>query len=189
MENVNFCILVALLVEIQVAFACEDGSSNDSCWYTFWYVWVALGLFITVLITMVIVYYKHKWSKRRTRVRRIAVVQPQNPPPYDAPSQLPPSYEDSLKHTVAINIPGYNMIDTRPVISRGHRLINVHSATQQHSRQTHSRDARQVQSRDARQVQSRDARQGQSREAREVQSRESLFSMPPNYDHATSSRS
>lgn len=33
---------------------------------------VALGLFITVLITMVIVYYKHKWSKRRTRVRRIA---------------------------------------------------------------------------------------------------------------------
>lgn len=43
--------------------------------YTALYVFpfrVALGLFITVLITMVIVYYKHKWSKRRTRVRRIA---------------------------------------------------------------------------------------------------------------------
>lgn len=40
--------------------------------FYFFFCRVALGLFITVLITMVIVYYKHKWSKRRTRVRRIA---------------------------------------------------------------------------------------------------------------------
>ncbi|XP_048755253.2 uncharacterized protein LOC125666159 [Ostrea edulis] len=160
MENVNLCVVLFLLIPTQVIVACETGSSNDSCWYTFWYVWVALGLFITVLITMVIVYYKHKWSKRRTRVRRIAVVHPQNPPPYEAPSQLPPSYEDALKHSVAVNVPGYHVIETRPVAGRGHQLVNVQPTSQNQTHQTRS-----------------------------VQSRDSLQSMPPNYEHATSSRS
>lgn len=159
MENVCVYVLLAILSHPQLlsADACNEDGTNDSCWYTFWYVWVALGLFITVLITMVIVYYKHKWSKRRTRVRRIAVVQPQNPPPYEAPSQLPPSYEDSLKHSVAINIPGYHVMESRPGMIRGHHLVNVDPATPQHSRPN--------------------------------QSRGSQLSMPPNYEHATSSRS
>lgn len=160
MGNVCVYFLLAILSHLQIesADACDEDGTNDSCWYTFWYVWVALGLFITVLITMVIVYYKHKWSKRRTRVRRIAVVQPQNPPPYEAPSQLPPSYEDALKHSVAINIPGYHMMETRHGgVTRGHHLVNVNPATPQHSRPN--------------------------------QSRGSQLSMPPNYDHATSSRS
>nr|XP_022310364.1 uncharacterized protein LOC111115796 [Crassostrea virginica] len=141
MENVRVCaFLVTIISHLPPsAHACEDGGNNDSCWYTFWYVWVALGLFITVLITMVIVYYKHKWSKRRTRVRRIAVVQPQNPPPYEAPSQLPPCYEDALKHSVAVNIPGYHVMDSRPEVIRGHHLVNVTPSATQHSRSNVSR--------------------------------------------------
>lgn len=54
----------------------------------------------------------------------LSVVQPQNPPPYEAPSQLPPSYEDSLKHSVAINIPGYHVMESQPGMIRGHHLVN-----------------------------------------------------------------
>ena len=37
----------------------------------------------------------------------IAVVAPQDPPPYTAPSQLPPSYEDALKTSYPVP-PGYS---------------------------------------------------------------------------------
>ena len=56
------------------------------------------------------------------------VVQPQNPPPYEAPSQLPPCYEDALKHSVAVNIPGYHVMDSRPEVIRGHHLVNGENA-------------------------------------------------------------
>ena len=58
----------------------------------------------------------------------LTVVQPQNPPPYEAPSQLPPCYEDALKHSVAVNIPGYHVMDSRPEVIRGHHLVNGENA-------------------------------------------------------------
>ncbi|XP_060086141.1 putative mediator of RNA polymerase II transcription subunit 12 [Ylistrum balloti] len=83
----------------------SDGSAAD-CWYTFWYVWVAFGLFVAVIITILIVYYKHK-SKRRNRVQRIGPAMPREPPPYQAPSQEPPAYDDAIKDSIAVP-PGFH---------------------------------------------------------------------------------
>lgn len=78
----------------------SDGSASD-CWYTFWYVWVAFGLFVAVIIVILILYYKHK-SKRRNRVQRIGPTMPREPPPYMAPSQEPPAYDDAIKDSIAV---------------------------------------------------------------------------------------
>lgn len=99
MEKIELYVFVCVAGIWKSSCACEDDNKKpEACWYTYWYVWLALGLFIAVVVTIVIVYVKHKSKRtRRSTVRRISIVHPQNPPPYGAPSQLPPSYEVAIK--------------------------------------------------------------------------------------------
>ncbi|XP_033762302.1 myb-like protein K [Pecten maximus] len=111
MDNRTFILPVLLIwqylqcVRGQSCDSMSDGSAAD-CWYTFWYVWVAFGLFLIVVITILILYYKHK-SKRRNRVQRIGPAMPREPPPYMAPSQEPPAYDDAIKESIAVP-PGFH---------------------------------------------------------------------------------
>ncbi|XP_063421140.1 activating signal cointegrator 1 complex subunit 2 homolog [Mytilus trossulus] len=108
MEVTHLFIVICLSYIEEISCNCggkSDGSQSESCWYTFWYIWVALALFVAVLITIMVFYYKHK-SRHRTRVRRLSAARPQNPPPYSVPSQLPPSYDDAIKDSLPVP-PGY----------------------------------------------------------------------------------
>lgn len=116
MELIYIFLVICLTALQEVKCDCGYDKSSESCWYTFWYIWVALALFVAVLITIMVFYYKHK-SRHRTRVRRLSAARPQNPPPYSEPSQLPPSYEDAIKDSLPVP-PGY-VTDYR-IISQYH---------------------------------------------------------------------
>lgn len=96
-------LLPLLWIQCVLGESCDSmtDASAANCWYTFWYVWVALGLFIAVVITILIVYYKQK-TKRRNRVQRIAPTMAREPPPYTTPSQEPPGYEDAIKESIVV---------------------------------------------------------------------------------------
>lgn len=102
---IYFVICLACVKEIICDCGDSKGGQTESCWYTFWYIWVALALFVAVLITIMVFYYKHK-SRHRTRIRRLSAARPLNPPPYSVPSQLPPSYDDAIKESLPVP-PGY----------------------------------------------------------------------------------
>ncbi|OWF35758.1 protein FAM170B-like [Mizuhopecten yessoensis] len=126
--HVLFIWLWLQCVRGQSCDSMSDGSAAD-CWYTFWYVWVAFGLFLTVIITILIVYYKHK-SKRRNRVQRLGPTMPRDPPPYLAPSQEPPAYDDAIKESVVVP-PGFNG-DIRHIRAMHMRLRNEANHEQQY---------------------------------------------------------
>ncbi|XP_060584036.1 uncharacterized protein LOC132740194 [Ruditapes philippinarum] len=54
----------------QICSACSSDDKEDSgCWYTLWYIWFVLGLFVVVIAVLVILYIKHR-TKERSRARR-----------------------------------------------------------------------------------------------------------------------
>lgn len=107
-NNVSLQFVFGYLV-IQICSACSSGKNNDdtTCWYTLWYIWFVLGLFIIVFAVLVILYIKHR-TKERSRVQRLHRNQrsiqvsaaPQLPPSYTEPSHKPPTYEEALAQPI-----------------------------------------------------------------------------------------
>ncbi|KAK3591933.1 hypothetical protein CHS0354_031434 [Potamilus streckersoni] len=119
----------------QICSGCTDSDKNQdssACWYTQWYIWFVLGLFIVVFFILIILYIKHR-KKERSRVSRLhrrngritpIRVAPLQPPPYSEPSHKPPSYEEALSHSVYPSyIPGY----MEPQIHQSNRNMQVTS--------------------------------------------------------------
>lgn len=108
-KNVYIQILVGYLA-VQICSSCSADKNKDdtSCWYTLWYIWFVLGLFVIVFAVLVLLYIKHR-TKERSRVRRLhrnqrsvqVCIAPQQPPPYAEPSHKPPTYEEALTQPIA----------------------------------------------------------------------------------------
>lgn len=96
--------IVLLALCTQGAVACSDDDDGSACWYTLWYIWFVLGLFLVVTGVIIVLYIQHR-SKERNRSRRrrrstrtmpIHII-PTGPPGYAEPSHKPPSYEDAIR--------------------------------------------------------------------------------------------
>lgn len=105
---------VLLTFGVQICRACSADNKEDSgCWYTLWYIWFVLGLFVIVIAVLVILYIKHR-TKERSRARRrrrstrtvpIHIV-PTGPPGYAEPSHKPPSYDEATRQQPGTTVPG-----------------------------------------------------------------------------------
>ncbi|KAH3706246.1 uncharacterized protein LOC127858112 [Dreissena polymorpha] len=104
---------------ISVCKACEDNAGDSKCWYTLWYIWFVLGLFLVVIIVLLVLYIKHR-AKERNRVRRrrrstrtvpVHIV-PTGPPAYTEPSHKPPSYEESIQQTTRYSVDTHNSLNS-----------------------------------------------------------------------------
>ncbi|XP_052761211.1 uncharacterized protein LOC128203691 [Mya arenaria] len=84
----------------------NNGKDSSSCWYSLWYIWFVLGLFVVVILVLVVLYVKHRTKERNRQRRRrrstrtipIHIV-PAGPPSYAEPSHKPPSYNEAMQQT------------------------------------------------------------------------------------------
>ncbi|KAL4222091.1 hypothetical protein ACF0H5_018132 [Mactra antiquata] len=111
-------VAVVVLGTLRVCSACSSNNKDDTgCWYTLWYIWFVLGLFVIVIAVLIILYIKHR-TKERSRARRrrrstrtipISIV-PSGPPGYAEPSHKPPSYDEAVRTqpgtNPALQVPG-----------------------------------------------------------------------------------
>lgn len=109
---------VFVLTCVKSCVACSSDDKGDSgCWYTLWYIWFVLGLFIVVIAVLVVLYIKHR-NKERSRARRrrrstrtipIHIV-PMGPPAYAEPSHKPPTYDEAISqnhgNNSTVSVPG-----------------------------------------------------------------------------------